>query len=63
MKKISLKMVGLDGNAFAILGAFRRQALREGWTASEVEEVLQEAKSSDYSHLMSTIASHCQNPA
>jgi hypothetical protein len=26
MKKVNLKMVGLDGNAFAVMAAFQRQA-------------------------------------
>jgi len=55
-------MVGLDGNAFAIMGAFQRQARREGWTPAEIKEVLDKAKSGDYSHLIATIADHCVNP-
>lgn len=55
-------MVGLDGNAFSIMGAFQRQARKEGWTKEEINEVLDEARSKDYSHLISTIANHCVNP-
>ncbi len=55
-------MVGLDGNAFAIMGAFQKQARKEGWTKEEINEVLDKAKSGDYSHLISTIANHCVNP-
>ena len=62
MKKVNLQMVGLDGNAFAIMGAFQRQARREGWTKEEIHAVLDEARSGDYSHLISTIANHCVNP-
>lgn len=62
MKKIKLKMVGLDGNAFAVLGAFQRQARSEGWSQTEIKEVLDRAMSGDYSHLISTIAEHCVNP-
>jgi hypothetical protein len=62
MKKVKLKMVGLDGNAFSILGAFRRQAIKENWTKEEIKEVTDQAMSSDYSHLISTIANHCINP-
>lgn len=60
--KVNLKMVGLDGNAFAIMGAFQKQAKKEGWTQEEINEVLDEARSGDYSHLISTIANHCVNP-
>lgn len=55
-------MVGLDGNAFAIMGAFQAQARREGWTKQEINEVLDRARSGDYSNLISTIAEHCVNP-
>jgi formylmethanofuran dehydrogenase subunit C len=62
MKKVKLKMVGLDGNAFSILGAFRRQAVKENWSKEEIKEVTDQAMSGDYSHLLSTIADHCVNP-
>ena len=54
-KTVNLCLVGMDGNAFAIMGAFRRQAIEEGWTAEEIDTVLEEAKKSDYNHLLSTI--------
>jgi hypothetical protein len=60
MKKVKLKMVGLDGNAFSILGAFRRQAAKEKWTKDEIQEVLDQAMSGDYYHLVGTIADHCK---
>lgn len=62
MKKVKLKLVGVDGNAFAIMGAFQQQAKREGWTDDEIKAVLDDAKSADYSHLVSTIADHCHDP-
>lgn len=62
-KKVNLNLVGRDGNAFALLGAFRGQAHREGWSKDEIDNVLNEAQSKDYSHLLSTICQHCHNPA
>jgi hypothetical protein len=61
-KKISLRLVGLDGNAFSLMGAFQKQARKENWSAAEIDTVLKEAQSSDYSHLLSTLAKHCHNP-
>jgi len=55
MKKITLELVGLNGNAFALLGAFRKQARREKWTDEEISEVIKEAQSGDYDHLLQTI--------
>jgi hypothetical protein len=58
-KKVKLKLVGLDGNAYVILGAFERQAKREGWSQEEIDIVKKEAKSADYTHLLGTIMEHC----
>lgn len=58
-KKINLNIVGLDGNAFALLAAFRRQAKAEKWTADEIEVVCKEAKRGDYGHLLETLQAHC----
>jgi hypothetical protein len=62
MKKVKLKLVGLDGNAFSVMGAFNRQARKEGWPTEEIDTVLKEAMSGDYNHLLATIAKHCHNP-
>ena len=62
-KKVRLKLVGLDGNAFFLMGAFARQARREGWTKAEIDAVLNEAKSSDYNYLLVVLSSHCEDPA
>ena len=59
-KKVKLNLVGLDGNAFALMGAFSRQAKREGWTSEEVNSVLTEAQAKDYNHLVTTLADHCE---
>ncbi len=62
-KKVNLTLVGLDGNAFAILGAFSRQARKEKWTQSEIDYVKDKAMSGGYENLVSTIAAHCESPA
>jgi hypothetical protein len=61
-KKVKLQLVGLDGNAFSILGAFSGAARRQGWTKEEIDAVTKEAMSKDYTHLLSTIANHCKDP-
>ena len=61
MKKIHLDLVGIDGNAFSILGAFRKQARREGWPESDIDEVTAEATSGEYPHLLSVISEHCDD--
>jgi len=57
-KKVSLELVGLDGNAYNLMGTFIRQARVENWTEEEIDEVITECKSSDYDHLLATLIAH-----
>ena len=59
-KTVNLDLVGVNGNAFAIMGVFKKQAHREGWTQEEIDTVLTEAKSGDYNYLLATISNHCE---
>ncbi len=59
-KKVKLKLKGIDGNAFSIMGAFSGAARKAGWTEEETNKVLNEAMSDDYNHLLSTIQAHCE---
>jgi len=61
-KKVAMRLVGEDGNAFAVLGRFRRAAKAAGWTADEIKAVLDEATSGDYDHLLATIAARVAEP-
>ena len=61
-KQITLELVGLDGNAFSLMGAFKRQARIEKWTTEEIDEVLKECMSGDYNHLLATLMEYCQSP-
>jgi hypothetical protein len=61
-KKVKLELVGIDGNCFAIMGAFQRQARKENWTPEEINLVLEEAQKDDYNHLLRTIREHCESP-
>ncbi len=61
MKKINLDLTQIDGNAFALMGAFRKQARREGWADDEIKAVLDKAKSGgDYAYLVATLDEHCE---
>jgi hypothetical protein len=60
-KKVTLTLVGLDGNAFSLLGAFRRQAKKEGWTEAEIKPVTDEAMSGNYDHLLETLGAVCED--
>lgn len=59
-KKVKLNLVGVNGNAFVIMGVFQRQARREEWHQYDIELVLNEAMNGDYQHLLATIQAHCE---
>ena len=51
---VHVKLVGNDGNAFAILGNCQRQARRAGVPKTDIDAFLAEATSGDYDHLLQT---------
>lgn len=53
-KKPQLKLVGHDGNAFAVLGSARQVAQKAGWTGEEIKKFMDEATAGDYDHLLQT---------
>jgi len=59
-KKITLDLTGIDGNAFAVLGAFSKQAKREGWSEDEVGAVITKATRGGYDNLLGTIQAYCK---
>jgi len=61
-KKVKLNLVGLDGNAFSLMGAFRRAARREGWEKNEIDAVMNECMAGDYNHLLRTLIEHTESP-
>lgn len=61
-KKVKLNLVGLNGNAFALMGAFQNQAKKEKWSQEEIGAVLAECQSGDYNHLLQTLIQHTESP-
>ena len=55
--EIKVKMVGEDGNAFAILGRCR-QALARARRLDLWNEFYKEATSADYNHLLATVCDY-----
>ncbi len=62
LPKVKCKLVGEDGNAFAILGRFTQAARKAGWTNDQIKTVRDDAMSGDYDHLLRVIMQHCKNP-
>lgn len=55
MAKIEMRFIGEDGNAFAILGRFRRAAVKAGLPKERIDAIVSEAMSGDYNHLLARI--------
>ena len=56
---IKVKLIGEDGNAFAILGRVIKE-LRRGGRADLVDEFKKEATSGDYNHLLATVMDYVE---
>jgi len=56
--KPKLKLVGMDGNAFMILGLAKRAADKAKWTTAKWETVRTEMMEGDYDHLLRTAVKH-----
>ena len=58
--RVTMNLVGLDGNAFALMGEFQKNARRQGWEREEIEKVLDECTSGDYNHLLRVLIAHTE---
>jgi len=61
-KKVTMELVGLDGNAFSLMGAFQCQARKENWNPEEIDFVLKEFMRGDYYHLLATLCQYTTSP-
>ena len=59
-KPIELELIGLDSNAFSLMGAFQRAARKQGRTEDEIDAVLKDCMNGDYDHLLYTLGIHCE---
>ncbi len=53
--QVTVKLVGQDGNAFAVLGATIKAMKRAGVSQSDIDAFRTEATSGDYDHLLGTV--------
>lgn len=60
MEKPKVKLVGEDGNAFAILARVWDAGRKVGWTKEEWDAFKKEATSGDYDHLLRTVMKYCE---
>lgn len=62
MEKVKLNLLGIDGNAYSLLGAFAAAAREQGWSDEEIKAVRGEATSSNYDHLVRTLTGYTNAP-
>jgi len=59
---VTLDISEIDGNAFYLMRAFCHQARAEGWPQEKIDEVINDASSDDYNHLIQVLLEHCETP-
>ena len=59
-KTVNLDLAELNGNVFNLIGAFRRQAKSEKWTAAEIKLVQDAATSGNYDNALQVLIAHCE---
>ena len=59
-KKVQMNLVGLNGNAYALMGAFQENARRQGWTAEEIKAVMDKMKGGNYDNLLCVLMEHTE---
>ena len=60
MKKIKFELEERDGNAFMLIGAFTKEARKQGWTPEEISSFRNEAMAGDYDNLLRTIMKYSE---
>lgn len=51
---VTVKLIGKDGNAFAIMGAVTKAMKKAGVPKTTIDAYMDEAMSGDYDHLLRT---------
>lgn len=52
--EIHVQLIGLDGNAFSILGRCQREMKKARLSQEEIQQFMNEATSGNYDHLIAT---------
>lgn len=52
MKKVTVKLTGTDGNAFAIMGKIIAAMKQAGYSQEEIKKYQSDAMSGDYNNLL-----------
>ena len=58
-KKPKVKLIGEDGNAFAILARAKVALQKQGASKALIDQYMEEAMAGDYNHLLRTTMKYC----
>jgi hypothetical protein len=58
-KTVKMNLVGLDGNAFSLMGTFSEKARSQGWNREEIDYVINKCTSGDYNNLLCVLMEYC----
>lgn len=53
--EVKMDWASVKDNAFAMLGAFRKAARRQGYPQADIDRVIDDARSEDYEHLVDVL--------
>ena len=48
----TVKLVGTDGNVFAIIGACKSAARKNNWLTADIDALMKDMMSGDYNHVL-----------
>lgn len=57
---VECELVGVDGNAFSLMGHWSKHARRAGRTKEQIDSVMKAAMNGDYDNLLCVLANHCK---
>ena len=57
-EKPKVKLVGRDGNAFAIIAACKTAARKAKWSDEQIKDVTTQMMRGDYNHLLQVALTH-----
>lgn len=60
LKKPEIELVGVEGNAFSVIGLAVDALKEEGNDAEVIDAYKSEAMSGDYNHLLQTTMTYCE---
>ena len=62
MKKVKMRLEGLDGNAFALMGEFERNGREQRIPQTQLNDVMEKMMDGDYNNLLRVLQDNTVDP-